>query len=323
MKNYIYTARNDSGSIIKGNLKAAERTAALEQIRSSGLVPISVEEGSLKTAPGVGHKMNDKTIGLLAGVLTIAVGVFFALQIFIKKENDPKPSVEFKPKVNTVAQAVPTNNGAAASDGLAVSPTEQLKVQDRGVSAPQGDLKGVVPPEIKKTSLIRPKARVLVPGMRNADTNAPNPYATFRTRSERMMSQMLEAQPGEIMVDIGFGADLNQDFIAALDNTIEIYPTDTEEMAAHKKDVAWLKEEMRRLVATGQSPEEILTTLREQHNEIAAYRSELARQLSALKKEGTPEEIEQFVEEANKLLEPYGTRPLIYFPALNNRRPEK
>lgn len=323
MKNYTYTARNDSGSVIKGNLEAADRNAALKEIRSSGLVPISVEEGHLNTAPGIGQIINKKTIGLLAGVLIIAIGAFFALQIFVKKENSPKLSSKSKPKVNAVSHALPTHNSAPASDNLAVSPTEQLKAQDRNGSAPQGDLKGVVPPEIQSTSLLRPKARVLVPGIRSADTNAPNPYATFRTRSERMMSQMLETQPGEIMVEVGFGNDFNQDFIAALDNTIEIYPTDTEEMAAHKKDVAWLKEEMRKLVAAGQSPEEILTTLREQHNEIAAYRSELARQLSALKKEGTPEEVEQFVEEANKLLEPYGTRPLIYFPPLKNRRPEK
>ncbi len=324
MKNFIYTARDHSGATTRGSLKAADRSAALAELKSGGLVPITLEEGVLKSAH---HFKSKKNALLLTGVAVVMLlGLWVVLRLPPQNIKELKPKIQLQKAVNVVSSNTIAKSNPAIVESPVVPPVpvpvQPVELAESSLPTPLRSV--ATPPEKKLTNLERPKNnRILVPGIRNGDTNAPNPYATFRTKSERLMSQMLSAQPGEKIIDVGYGRDFGPDFIASLDNTIEIYPTDTEEMAEHKKDVAWLKEEMRKMVADGQSPEEILTALREQHNEVADFRSDLARQLSILKAEGTAKQIEQFVSEANKMLEPYGVRPLAVNPAIINRRSQQ
>ena len=152
--------------------------------------------------------------------------------------------------------------------------------------------------------------RKVVPGLRRG-TNEPNPLATLRTTSERVMSHLLRIRPGDPVIEIGLGRNLDADFAASLTNIIEIYETDSPADAAHKEDIAWMKDDMRKMVEQGDSPLDILTVYRQQLQELAAYRLGLQRQLNQIRREGTPEEAAEFVEEANKILAEYGARPLV------------
>lgn len=316
MKNYTYTARDLSGALTKGNLKAADRNAALAELRTRSLVPISVEEG---IAPKEALRLSvaPRTLVLAGAAVVLVIGALLMMRGRTPEVRQPAATVAVV-KPAPLPKATPPQTVEPVKPAASPAIPEPPQPSVEAAPAQPVALQGVVPPKAGKAALRPPpKAdRVIVPGIRNADTNAPNPYATFKTKSERMMSMMLSAKPGEMILGVSLGRDFDKDFAASLSNTIEIYPTDTEEMADHKADVAWMKEEMRKMVKEGRSPEELLTTFRDQHNEVATFRSELQRQLSALKKEGKTKEAEDFAKEANKMLEPYGTKPLTAFPVI-------
>ncbi len=151
--------------------------------------------------------------------------------------------------------------------------------------------------------------RKVVPGLIMA-TNRPNPLATLHTTSERIISNLLSIQPGDVVIDFGLGSNFAADFAASLTNIIEIYETDTPEEAAHKEAIAWMKDDMRKMVEEGHAPEDIIAAYRQELREIMEYRNGLQQQLNQIRREGTPEEAAEFVEEANKILAEYGARPL-------------
>lgn len=324
MKTFAYTARQPSGAMKRGTLVAPDRATALAQLKAQNLVPVSVEEG--KAVPAASATDFDlKRITLLAFALAaLAAGGWFVFRARSKPQPKPAPAPIQKRAAAPARQTPPAVIKPAVSPAEAPKPKEIVKPAPAPAAVP-AEFPAIVPPKTNALALRMPAKtpRVLVPGIKRADTNAPNAYVTFRTKSEKVMSHMLLAKPGEPILGLGFGRDFDQDFIKALDNTIEIYSTDTPEEAAHKENVAWMKEEMRKLVAQGQKPEEILTAYREQHNEVVKFRTDLQRQLSALKAEGKVKEAEAFVQEANKLLEPYGTRPLALVPTLPQKKAEK
>jgi len=322
MKTYAYTARDASGALKRGTLKAIDRVTALTILKSQALVPVAVEESTESPVSRLPGMFGKRALLLAAGVVALVAAVGLTLWLKPKAAQErvekPQPVRVAEPKVPAPQPVVATP--AVEPEGPAAVPAPLPAVQ---APAPvETETPSLVPPKRDTLASRKPTQaeRVLVPGLkRNGDTNAPNPYATFKTRSERMISMMIKTKPGERILDVSLGRDFDKDFAAALDNTIEIYQTDDEEMAAHKEDVAFLKEEMRKLVKDGQSAEEILTTYRNQHNEVADFRDELQRQLSALKKEGKLKEAEAFAKEANKLLEPYGTRPLTVMPSIRKK----
>lgn len=322
-KNFNYTARDCANALRKGTITAADRADALNALMAKGLTPVSVEEGSsLKGSFRLSGLFKPARLGGLAVILVM--GTLFLMQgrgrVSTKRTPKARQGQPARPEVASrppAAAPVPAESTVLAP----VEPPEAI-----ATTRPPVLFHGVTVPNtngLTRRALAKDAVRVLVPGVRrNADTNAPNPYATFRTRSERMMSQVLDAKPGERILDLSQGWDFDKDFAAALENTIEIYPTDTEEMAAHKESVAWMKEEMRKLVKEGRSAAEILSKFREEHNKIADFRSELQSQLSALRKEGKTKEADEFAKEANKMLEPYGTRPLTAFPVFPRPEPK-
>lgn len=323
MKHYTYTARETSGATTRGSLEAVDRASALAQLKARGLLPISVEEGKASAPSGAATFGIKRAASIALTVAALGLGVVLAVRLTPRPQPKKQPAPLQKRAAPSVAKAQPAETVKVEKPAALPKPAEQPKIvaPAPAVAAP-AEFPAVTLPKTNALAmrLSTKTPRVLVPGLKRADTNAPNPYLTFKTKSERVMSQMLLAKPGEPMLGLGFGRDFDKDFIKALDNTIEIYPTDTPEEVAHKENVAWMKEEMRKLVAQGQTPEEILTAYREQHNEVVKFRTDLQRQLSALKAEGKTKEAEEFVQEANKLLAPYGTRPLALYPTLPQKK---
>jgi len=321
MKNYTYTARDASGALQRGNLEAVDRTTALAIIRSKGLVPLSVAEGG--AAVRMPKRLDVATKRVLFATLCVAAIVAGVISLFLQRPSTRPSTSQEKPTQKETIRITPPQSQRTQTELQTPVVPKQEVIED-----PVTDAQPVIEQpqpvrEISRTasqSREKKPPRILKPGIRSGDTNAPNPYATFKTRTERMLSMMLTAKPGNVMLDLGTARDMDSDFKAALENQIEIYATASAEMATHKEDVAYLKEEMRKMVAAGQSPTEILETFRQKHNEIAAARNEYQRQLSELKKAGKWDEAEEFAKEANKLLEPYHTRPLTVYPSIPKRQ---
>ena len=222
-----------------------------------------------------------------------------------------EPRISAKPVPGVIAPAHAPQPLIVSSNLDITAPAEIHAAPQAVVQALAASLRPRVPP--KGDRKIRPGI------LRNAEADAQKPDTTFRTKSERMISRMLIAKPEELILPISLGSDFDQDFEASMTNTILIYDDDTAETAAHKADVGWMKVEIMEAVKKGRSPRAILEEYREQHNEIVLFRGEVQKILSALKKEGRTEEAEAFVEESNKLLVPYGVKPLVLYPVFPKR----
>jgi hypothetical protein len=260
--------------------------------------------------------MNRRLIGVILLLLLLLLG-----SLLIRQFRKPQPVVGPVAAVDSAAPVAPaaTVRDTAPAPSARVhgarvtelTPPVRQGVSDRPPSAPTAHTTNV--PKADLVRRMRPEKRPprkVVPGIRMG-TNQPNPLATLRSTSERVMSQLLSTRPGDRALEIGLGRNLDADFAVALTNIIEIYETDSEEEAAHKEAIGWMKETMREMVAQGESPEAILAAYREQLNELANYRDGLQRQLNALRRADKMEEAATFVEEANKILAEYGARPLM------------
>jgi hypothetical protein len=261
-------------------------------------------------------------VGVIVLLLLVLVGILLSRQFRKPKRGGAVGTVE---PVGTAVAAKPaarSRNTAPAAPAAATrrAPATAPVVEPAAAVAPAAPAAAVpdarVVQRLRRTDGARGK---LVPGIRRG-TNSPNPLVTLRTTSERVMSQLLRTRPGDPVIEIGLGRDFARDFAASLTNLIEIYETDTPADVAHKESIGLMKEEMRKMVEEGESPEAILIEYRKQLNELAAYRLSLQRQLNELKKAGDLEEAAAFVEEANTILVEYGMRPLILSPVLPVQR---
>lgn len=324
MKGFAYTARDASGKIKRGFIPAADRAAAVQEIRALGLVPVDLQAGDAPAA-AARRAPSARTMLIAAAALAAAAALIVALARRAAPQPAPPPpaapsaaAVPAAPTVQTApaapaapaAQAAPAATpvpAATATDTAAVTPPPAAGIARRIHGA--GAAGAARPP------------RKVVPGIRIGPTNAPNPLATLRTTSERMISQLLRTRPGDPVLPIMPGPDFARDFSIALTNPIVIYETDTPEDAAHKEGIALIKEEMRKMVEQGESPEVILEDYRREMNELAAYRRQLQQQLNELRHAGDMEGAAAFVEEANQILAEYGMRPLVLSPVPPISRP--
>jgi hypothetical protein len=220
-------------------VEAADRRSAISQLKAKGWIPISVAEGAGPKTPA---SWPLSTITFSVCVAAVALLVIF---VFVsRRDATPRKRVTHRdaPVTNDVSRRQPS----VAEVAKKKHPGEVV----HDSPPPNNPIVVVVPPSVVKvTPKLMPKraagegtkgaARVLVPGIRrHGDTNAPNPYATFRTRTERMLSMMINAKPGERIIGVSLGRNFDQDFLASLSNKIEVYPTDSPEVVANKEEVA-------------------------------------------------------------------------------------
>ena len=133
----------------------------------------------------------------------------------------------------------------------------------------------------------------------------------FTNQFESFVSSVLTAIPGERFLDIELSDDFDESFYASLTNKIVITKDDTDEVVAMKMAVIESKEEVRKMVAQGLRPRDVVTEARNELNKIADYRDNLQSEFEKyLITESDPEEVLCFAQAANQLLSEYGAMPL-------------
>jgi hypothetical protein len=270
------------------------------------------------------HRQIFKVAAILVAVIVVAIICAFLINLypFITLPKAPVATPTQPKSAPAIPVAIPSTEPPPVRTVIRATPV----VEEARTNLPPL-IQNVVAPKMDIQQRIAPGKvpRKLVPGIRRAGvTNAPNPYATFRTTPERVMSQLLRTPPGNaVLLAIPLGPDFDQEFSASLKNMIEIYETDTPEEENHKNAVGWMKEELRKMAEEGKSPTKVITEYRQQLNELAALRMDLQRQLTAYKKAGDMESAALFLVEANKMLEPYGARPLTLTPTVKKQTPQE
>ena len=125
-----------------------------------------------------------------------------------------------------------------------------------------------------------------------------------------MLAGLISAPPGARVLASGFIPGEEERYRAALESEVKFEERDTEEERELKEFMIDVKKELKEAVANGEKITDIIQQLRDERNALANYRDKLRMNYFILKKEGTPEEAEQYRKESNEILKEYGMQPL-------------
>jgi len=317
MKTFTYTIRDKDGRLKKGAVQAADRAGAMREVKALGGVPLSVSEAR----PGVDGAAPQGVRRALLWALAVVPVVLAALWFWCPWAKDAKP-VSATPSVSSVPLVSPVTRigvQAQAASGEGTEGTEET--QELGSA--EGQIAEAAAPPAPRRPGIRRLGRDGKPIETGEDTAPPPPDTTFRTRTEHLLSAILSAPPGAPVPPIPIPPGMERDFAAALTNVITVHGDDTDEMAARKERVAWLKQDLAAMVADGADPADALRDVERYRNEVAAYRRELLRRHTQLRREGLDGEAGSFLDEANEELRQHGDPPLTPLPEQLIRRMNK
>lgn len=131
----------------------------------------------------------------------------------------------------------------------------------------------------------------------------------FKHYSENYICGLMRTPLGMPAVRGRLPNNFDDDFARSYAEEIKIEQEDTEEDIALKQAMIDFKEEVKELIAKGESVSKIVLEAREEQNKLAEYRKNLMRTISDLRKEGaTREELNKAREAANIMLDNKGLK---------------
>ena len=136
---------------------------------------------------------------------------------------------------------------------------------------------------------------------------------TFQHEADRTIAGLLLIDPGDTVIgEIEYDEAFVKAFLESYDNPFMVMPEDTDEQKALKHSVADIKGELRQRMDAGEDIGKILTEARNQLQELGAYKDEINAMVEEIaeKSAKTPEDIEDAVNAANKMLESRGIAPM-------------
>jgi len=131
------------------------------------------------------------------------------------------------------------------------------------------------------------------------------------TPTDECLSEILTTVPGDRIVEYSFDEGFDDEFKAALTNTIIISHDDPPDVVELKNAVISARAAVSKLVATGLKASDVLTDMRKEINEVASYREKLESNLELMCAMSDDTDIvRRYVKDCNKQLDEYGARHL-------------
>ena len=137
-------------------------------------------------------------------------------------------------------------------------------------------------------------------------------YRIFRHRSENEIAALLMAKPGASMIGRPRYVGLTEDFMKSCEEPIIVAADDDEYTANLKRDMIQAKIEIRQRMADGESLEKIIEDTRAEYRKLSEYKRTLTKEVMGMirKDEVSAQDVDLFVEAANKMLESKGIAPI-------------
>lgn len=131
----------------------------------------------------------------------------------------------------------------------------------------------------------------------------------FKHYSENYICGLMRTPLGVPIVRGRLPSNFDDDFVKSYADEIKIEPEDTDEDVALKQAMIDFKEEIRDLIASGESVSAMVLEAREEQNKLAEYRKNLMRTIADLRRDGaTREELNEAREAANIMLDNKGLK---------------
>ncbi len=210
-------------------------------------------------------------------------------------------------------QSVNRNQLPASIAHKASSQKISVELND-SVSPPIGKIQRVIHPVTGEEITVTQKIVVLKPnagiiGQVYSNNVYQPPKRLFKTYSENYIVGLMRTEAGMPAINLRLPKNFDEEFKARIADPVEILPDDTEEDIALKNQMVELKHKMAELIAEGFTPTEIIKNERNEINRLARIRTNAMKDLAELRRNGaTKEEVELYVEAANKMMDEYGVK---------------
>ena len=301
MKHFVYTAKDASGVLKRGDLEAPDRTTALESLKTKGWMPVSLTEG---------HAPLEKKrwlMPLAVAAFFVGVGCVVFWMTWSKILPEEKPTM-----TANVIQRTPEEKETQKAKEAQVEP-ELANAEQETLPEPIEVLLPPVQPKPQARPLAQTErpVRVLTP----AESTNPPPRRAFSTGTEQLISWVANTRLGDPVPPLPmlpFGEDIEK----ILDTDIAVYDDDDEKNIQAKVNVAKMKQAMKVFIKEGGDPHDFLASYREELDVVYKERVTEQKELMRLYREEGAEQAQTFANTRNKELEARGIRPLALPPFL-------
>ena len=247
-----------------------------------------------------------RKVALWSGILLVPVALGTVLMLAFgssAERTTPQQKSEKKAKIVSVRTEITTNTP--------VENVEEPPTRDPSILSIRKTINPFTGEEMMFTN--RHKQVKANAGVISRDSFQKNKHKPkrklFKHYSENYICGLMRTPLGVPIVRGRLPKNFDEDFVKSYAEEIKIEPEDTEEDIALKQAMIDFKEEIRDLIASGESVSEIVLDAREEQNKLAEYRKNLMRTIADLRREGaTREELNEAREAANVMLDNKGLK---------------
>ena len=310
--NWSVTYRAKDGRQTVDLFEAESREALFKVLAGKGITAIRIEQGTPKRPLKGAHKSSPKFArGIIAGAIVVAatVGVWYFLGL---KQGEPRPENKAK-KTARIAEVTP-EIASKSVEQAPEPPPKEVPYWER--ESPEG----LTFRQKMKWSIHH---RAPAAYTNNTSQTEPRPaYAIFDTRSDNSIAALLTVPPGTAAVgDPEYELWFTQDFLKSLETPIIVTKDDTPEEAQLKRDMIAAKIDLKARYDAGEDIARIMKNTREELHRLSIYKSEIesAFREMASKPGLTEEDIDDFIDSANIMLDSKGIAPMTFGPLAKMR----
>ena len=145
-------------------------------------------------------------------------------------------------------------------------------------------------------------------------------FAIFDHRSENLIASYLALKPGQGMIGTPNLRGIDEDFLESLKTPIIVSKDDTPEVAELKRAMNQTKIDLKARIDAGEKLADILMESHKEAQRLAMVKEMIRAEVKAQIKEAkTSEEVEDYVNSANKLLAEKGIAPISFGPIVKQK----
>lgn len=310
--NWSVTYRAKDGKQAVDVFEADNRQILFKVLAGRGITAIRIEDGASKRPQASAHNSSHKVAsGIVVGaiVVAVAVGVWFVLE---QKQGMTTPEGKAK-KTARIAEVTP-EIASKSVEQAPETPPKEVPYWER--ESPEG----LTFRQKMKWSIHH---RAPAAYTNNTSQTEPRPaYAIFDTRSDNSIAALLTVPPGTAAVgDPEYELWFTQDFLKSLETPIIVTKDDTPEEAQLKRDMIAAKIDLKARYDAGEDIALIMKNTREELQRLSIYKSEIesAFREMASKPGLTEEDIDDFIDSANIMLDSKGIAPMTFGPLAKMR----
>lgn len=249
-------------------------------------------------------------IGIAVAVVVLMVAAI-AWLVFATDEGRESEEAGRGAKKDIIAETAPATTAIVNPEARIAETSKPLRKWE----CPVEHTNELTAAELRKWNIVhRPRLEPFTRERPRAD------YEIFDYRSENMIASLLAAKPGQGFIGTPNYKGIAEDFLESCRHPIVVTDDDDEYSAALKRDMIAVKMEIKGRLDNGESLADILQETRKEYQRLAQCRRFVQEELRKMEKENpSPEDIDDFVTAANKLLEEKGIAPISVGPITKRR----